>query len=236
MTLCRLSSFELWAVAWEICFLKSLQVKPTFIIPSSYLTLPGSILLPEVLPEVPPEVLLDVHLEVHLEALTSFNHTWVIPTHPRSIWVVWTLKSQEKSYWWVGGGWVGGWWKPILLYGSGPNPWVLSSLGFLTLTWPGPGPELDNDTDTQTQGCCQRKRLHANSFSLLIQAKGGTCKIMKLDGWELIASPWSCFPWVTFSIHEFGRNSTWPLTRRQTHVRTCRAASSQPKTKERKWW
>ena len=49
----------------------------------------------------------------------------------------------------VVGGW---WWKPILLYGSGPNPWVLSSLSWtlpdsdlpdphLTLTWP--GPELD---------------------------------------------------------------------------------------------
>ena len=65
-----------------------LQVKPTFIIPSSYLTLPGSILLPEVLPEVPPEVPLDVNLDVHLEVLTS--------------------SDQEKSLcrWLVLGGWV----------------------------------------------------------------------------------------------------------------------------------
>ena len=50
---------------------------------------------------------------------------------------------------------VGGW-KPNLLYGSGPNLWVLSSLSWtlpdsdlpdphLTLTWPGPGPELDKN-------------------------------------------------------------------------------------------
>ena len=55
----------------------------------------------------------------------------------------------------MGGGGGGGGWKPNLLYGSGPNPWVLSSLSWtlpdsdlpdphLNLTWPGPGPELDN--------------------------------------------------------------------------------------------
>ena len=41
-------------------------------------------LLPELLPDVPPVVPLDVHLEV----LTSSDYIWVIPTHPRFIWLV----------------------------------------------------------------------------------------------------------------------------------------------------
>ena len=49
-------------------------------------------ILPEVLPEIPPVVPLDVHLEVYLEVhfvdLTFSDHTWVIPTHPKSIWLV----------------------------------------------------------------------------------------------------------------------------------------------------
>ena len=82
-------TFKFWALSSRlgVMFLEvilKLQLKPPLIIPISYLTLPGSIWLPEVLPEVPPEVLLEV--------LTSFNHTWLITN-----FIVW-LRSKSLSF------------------------------------------------------------------------------------------------------------------------------------------
>ena len=59
----------------------------------------------KVLPDVPPVVPLDLYLGVHLRVLTSSDLTWVIPTHPRSIWLIYVdlIKRQEKSLWWGGG-------------------------------------------------------------------------------------------------------------------------------------
>ena len=119
-----------------------LQLKPPLIIPNSYLTLPGSIWLREVLPEVPPQDLPDVQLEVYLNVLTSSNHNWVMPTHPRSWWVgenqIYCMAQVQILEFWVL--WAG----------------LCVTLTFLTLTWPGPGPDLDNNL------LCMEKRKVSN--------------------------------------------------------------------------
>ena len=91
-----LLTFDLWAVRCEVylevsCTPFKLQQKPPLTIPDPYylfLSPSENFQLHEVLPEVLPVVLLDVHHEVHFVVLTSFDYTWVIPTHPKSIWLV----------------------------------------------------------------------------------------------------------------------------------------------------
>ena len=96
------------------------------------------------------EVLLDVPPVAPLVLILALESTWkscppqtLLESYQQilgpSDMSIDPLKAKKKVCVEGGGGW-----KPILLYGSGPNPWFLSSLSFLTLTWPGPGPELDN--------------------------------------------------------------------------------------------
>ena len=125
-----------------------LQLKPPLTIPDPYyLFLSPSEnfqlheILPEVLLEVPPLVLLDVHLEVHFEVLTSSDYIESYQTTLSLSDLSRPLKSQEKSLWWVGGGWVQTknrvWLRSKSDSPDPPDP-------HLTLTQPGPGPELDN--------------------------------------------------------------------------------------------
>ena len=92
--------------------LLELKLKLSLTIPDSYILfmkLSDNFRLIEVLPVVP----LDLCLGVHLEVLTSSCHTWVIPTHSRSIWHAMTCCSSDQF------------------------------LTFLILTWPWPDLNLD---------------------------------------------------------------------------------------------
>ena len=73
-----------------------------------------------------------------------------------SIWHVWT--PLKPPLWWVGG-W---WWKPKILYSSGPN------LTLLTLTWPSP--------DLHPTWTWAWQQFHVRGDLCLVVTSGQGCK------------------------------------------------------------
>ena len=86
---CHQTSFQPRPDPWlAVISMKITLTGPWPYLNELFMKLSDNFRLIEVLPDVPSVVPLDLCLDVHLEVLTSSDPTWVIPTHPRSIWHV----------------------------------------------------------------------------------------------------------------------------------------------------